>query len=100
MKEKWPLIQKTIKESLPKTEEMEQLFLSLDAPVNPEQIGLSLELVEDGILIAKEVRDRYTLLQMLWDLDLSEDYAKKVVDYFAKDQTLYFRWLESTKGLQ
>lgn len=100
MKEKWPLIQKTIKESLPKTEEMEQLFLSLDAPVNPEQIGLSLELVEDGILIAKEVRDRYTLLQMLWDLDLSEDYAKKVVDYFAKDQTLYFRWLESKKGLQ
>ena len=98
MKEKWPMIQKTIKESLPKTEEMEKLLLSLDAPVNPEQIGVSLQLVEDGVQIAKEVRDRYTVLQILWDLGLSENYSQKLVSYYEKEQEVYYQWLkEQTK---
>lgn len=90
MKEQWPLIQKTIKESLPATEEMEKLMISLDAPINPEEIGISLTLLEDGVQIAKEVRDRYTLLQLLWDLGLSEKYAKEMVGYFSKGQYIYF----------
>lgn len=84
--EKWNLIQQTIKESLPKTEEMEALLSSLGAPINPEEIGVSMELTADGIRIAKEVRERYTLLQLLWDLGLSEKYAAKMVEYFSETQ--------------
>lgn len=84
--EKWNLIQKTIKESLPKTEEMEELLRSLGAPINPEEIGVSMELTRDGVMIAKEVRERYTLLQLLWDLGLSEKYADKMVEYFSETQ--------------
>lgn len=90
MKDMWPLIQKTIKEDLPAVEDMEKLLLGLDAPVNPEQLGLSLELVEDGVQIAKEVRDRFTLLQMLWDLGLHKKYGAEVAEYFRSGQKVYF----------
>lgn len=90
LKENWALIQTAIKEELPKVETIEQLLTDLDAPINPDQIGVSMELVEDGILLAKEVRNRFTLLQILWDLGLAESYAKRTVDYFTKGQTVYF----------
>jgi len=37
----WPEICRIIREDLPETEEAEKLLLSADAPVNPEQIGVS-----------------------------------------------------------
>ena len=41
----------------------------------PWQVGIDGELVQRAILYAKEVRHRYTILQLLWDLDLLADYA-------------------------
>lgn len=82
IRENWAEIQKMIRESLQATEEMEALLQGLGAPVRPEEIGLSRELVEDGIQIAKEVRDRYTLLQLLWDLGLEKKYAASVTKEF------------------
>ena len=58
---------------------MEKLLASLGAPINPAQIGVSSELVEDAVILAKEVRDRFTLLQVLWDTRLLDEYAKEFV---------------------
>ena len=74
--EKWPEIVQTIQESLPSSTEMEKLLACLGAPTNPAQIGVSPQLVEDAILLAKEVRNRFTLLQVLWDTGLLDSYAK------------------------
>lgn len=95
MKSQWASIKQTILKDLPAVEEVENLLLELGAPVNPEQIGVSLELVEDGIQIAKEVRDRFTLLQILWDLGLSGKYAKELAEYFGSGQKTYYDWLRS-----
>ncbi|MBR5046791.1 MAG: sn-glycerol-1-phosphate dehydrogenase [Eubacterium sp.] len=84
MKENWPQIQKTIEEDLPKTEEMEALLASLDAPVTPAAIDVDEEEVRDCVIYAKEVRPRFTILQMLWDLGLSKEYGQRMVDYFRK----------------
>lgn len=89
LKENWTLIQNTIKKALPKVETIEQLLTDLDAPINPEQIGVSMELVKDGIILAKEVRNRFTLLQILWDLGLAETYAERMTDYFTGKQNVY-----------
>lgn len=72
-----------IRHDLPPVEEVENLLLSLDAPVHPEQIGVSLTEVREAVLYAKEVRDRYTLLQLLWDLGLSEDFADRLISYYS-----------------
>ena len=84
LEEKWPKILRTIKESLPSSAEMEKLLASLGAPINPAQIGVSSELVEDAVILAKEVRDRFTLLQVLWDTGLLDEYAKMIAAYFGE----------------
>ena len=84
LEEKWPEILRTIKESLPSSAEMEKLLASLGAPINPAQIGVSSELVEDAVILAKEVRDRFTLLQVLWDTGLLDEYAKMIAAYFGE----------------
>ena len=89
MEANWPEICRIIREDLPAAEEAEKLLLSVDAPVNPEQIGLSPGLVEEAVRLAKEVRDRFTVLQILWDLELLEDSAKTAVKYFAEEQPVY-----------
>ena len=70
----------TIRESLPSSAEMVSLHSCLGAPTKPAQIGISPQLVEDAILLAKEVRNRFTLLQILWDTGLSESYAKTIAN--------------------
>ena len=89
MEANWPEICRTIRESLPATEEVEQLLLAAGAPVNPEQIGVSPELAEEAVRLAKEVRERFTVLQILWDLGLLEKYAETAAGYFTKGQPVY-----------
>ncbi|MBQ9156499.1 MAG: sn-glycerol-1-phosphate dehydrogenase [Eubacterium sp.] len=82
MEKNWDKIVKTIEEELPATEDMEKLLASLDAPVTPAGIGVSDEEVRDCVIYAKEVRPRFTVLQILWDLGLSEEYGDRMVKYF------------------
>ena len=51
-----PEILSAIREDFPSVEAAETLLLSLDAPVNPEQIGLSLKDVKESIL-SEDFRD-------------------------------------------
>ena len=76
-------ILRAIRHDLPAVSEVEELLLSLDAPVHPEQIGVSLQEVRGAVLCAKEVRDRYTLLRLLWDLGLSEEFADRLTAYYS-----------------
>ncbi len=85
MEENWDVIVKTIEENLPACAKMEAQLASLNAPIHPEEIGISLEEVRQAVILAKEVRERYTLLQILWDLGLSEKYAQIAVNYFSKE---------------
>lgn len=55
--------------SLPKKEEIISILNSMDAPYFPEQIGVDDNLLADSIRYAKELRNRYGLLQLLFDLD-------------------------------
>ena len=78
----WDKIQKMIHDDLPKVKDMEELFAGLDAPVNPTQIDVTLEELYQSVIYAKEVRPRYTVLQLIWDLGLSRKYAEKTREYF------------------
>ena len=54
---------------------MIDLLRSLNAPVEPEDMGVSAQRAREAVEVAKEVRDRYTLLQLLWDLGLAAQYG-------------------------
>lgn len=65
--------------SVPQAEEIANVLKSLDAPTRPEEVGVSREYVADGILYAKELRERYTILQLLWDIDCLSQMKDSVV---------------------
>ena len=78
IRDNWKKIQEMIEENLPETEEMTALLKSLNAPVEPEKMDVPAQRAREAVEVAKEVRDRYTLLQLLWDLGLAAKYAETV----------------------
>lgn len=72
----WPQIIRIIEESIPSTGEIIDMLSHLGAPTYPVQVGVDSKMVSDSVVVAKEVRDRYTILQLLWDLGLSRQEAE------------------------
>lgn len=89
LEEVWPEMVSMISGELPVPEEMERMMAELGAPINPQQFGVSMKQVKDGIVLAKEVRNRFTILQILWDLGLLEQYADYMEAYFQTGQETY-----------
>ncbi|MGI5963832.1 MAG: sn-glycerol-1-phosphate dehydrogenase [Lawsonibacter sp.] len=79
MEAHWEEIAALLKQ-LPKSQTVIQLMQELQAPYLPGQIGVDRELLRDTLCYCKEVRARYTILQLLWDLGRLEDLADRVVE--------------------
>jgi glycerol-1-phosphate dehydrogenase [NAD(P)+] len=77
IQEHWQEIRQLLA-ALPSAAEAENLLGRIGGPVRPVQVGLDSQTVRDSVLYAKEIRDRYTVLQLLWDLELLEPYAGRV----------------------
>lgn len=63
-------------ESVPSSKTIAELLKSVQGPSRPSEVGISQELVQQAIEYGKEIRSRYTILQLLWDLDRLSQYAK------------------------
>jgi len=79
VKDKWEEILKLI-ESLPSAEYVTKLLEDISAPTLPSQIGVSDDEIRRAVICAKELRNRYGLLQMLYDFGLIEEYSKLAVE--------------------
>lgn len=66
-------------DALPSPEVVEDLLKSMDAPYLPSQVGVSDEEVRRAVICAKELRNRYGLLQLLYDLGVIREYADYAV---------------------
>lgn len=87
--ERLPRIQKHLPDiyalldcSLPDADCLTELLKSAGAPVNPKQVGVDAHMFRNSILYAKDLRNRYGLLQLLFDLGLNETYADEAVRFF------------------
>lgn len=58
IRDNWKKIQEMIEENLPETEEMIDLLRSLNAPVEPEDMGVTAQRAFGAVEVAKEVGDR------------------------------------------
>lgn len=66
--ERWPQILQIIDEELPAYETVRALLEGLGAPTEPAQIGLTEEEVRKTFPMTKDIRDKYVLSRLLWDL--------------------------------
>ena len=69
-------------EGMTKHTPVQQLLENLDAPTKLAQIGVDKEMARQAILYAKELRDRYTVLQLLWDLGELENFANELLEEY------------------
>lgn len=79
MEEHWEEI-RALLTALPSSGEIEQILRSLGSPCLPGEIGVDGELLKNTFLYCKEVRARYTILQMVWDLGLLDRLSDQVID--------------------
>lgn len=49
---------------------------------------ISHEMLPDAVLYAKEIRDRYTISHLLWDLRLLDEYSKVIPNEYYKEKAL------------
>lgn len=77
----WSEIKELITNLIPTVTQMEETLESLGGAIRPSHVDIPREMFYNSVLTAKEVRDRYTILQMLWDLGLIEEFAKEMTDY-------------------
>jgi len=66
-------------EALPDSETVADLLKSLDSPYTPDAIDVDAEMLKNTFLYCKEVRARYTILQMVWDLGLLDALSDEVI---------------------
>ncbi len=70
--EKWDIICDIIKQNIPKQEEIEKILVSIGAPKTPEEIGVDCDLLTT-LKATKDIRDKYVLSRLLWDLGVIEE---------------------------
>lgn len=80
IKENFPQIIKIAKEA-ERADRVESLMKSAGAPIKPEEVGVDQRTVLDSVLVAKEVRPRYTILNLLSDLGLLEEFTHDIKKY-------------------
>lgn len=72
----------TLLTGLPSSEEIIEILRLLDSPCLPSEIEVDNDLLKRTFLYAKEVRARYTILQMVWDLGLLDALSDEVIGEF------------------
>ncbi len=65
-----------ISEELPPYDELEALLDSVGAPKTPEEIGQSTEIIPMTFMATKDIRDKYVLSRLAWDLGILEEIAE------------------------
>jgi len=66
----WEHIQNIIKEELPSSAEIERILDSIKAPKSPEEIGAEKDMLGITLRATKDIRDKYVLSRLLWDLGI------------------------------
>ncbi|MBE6664896.1 MAG: sn-glycerol-1-phosphate dehydrogenase [Ruminococcaceae bacterium] len=63
----WDLLAEIVAK-LPSSEELESFMKDIGHPTEPEELGLTSEQWQEAFRMAKDIRDKYVLGRLLWDL--------------------------------
>ncbi len=81
LEEHWEELRQTAAQ-LPSSDTVSGYLSELSAPASPMAVGIDKSTFINSFIAAKELRNRFGLLQIVYDLGLSEEIAEEVWDYF------------------
>jgi len=75
----WQEILDIISQELPRTSDIIDLLKLINAPIKPEDIGISQGEVKNSFIATKDIRDKYIASRLLWDIGMIEKVAEKLI---------------------
>lgn len=69
----WAEIIKIINEEVPPAKEIERILTSIGAPKTCNEIGIDKEILPMTFKASKDIRDKYVLSRLCWDLGIIDD---------------------------
>ena len=76
---KWEDILSIINEELPSVKELDALYEKLGIPKSATEIGTDKSLLPEIFRASKDIRDKYVLPRLLWDIGVLDEYAEKII---------------------
>jgi glycerol-1-phosphate dehydrogenase [NAD(P)+] len=77
--ERWEEIWAVLRPLCPDPVSLREALRRAGAPTTAAELGLSVEEVHRSLLLAREVRNRYTILDLAAEIGLLDDWAKEIV---------------------
>ena len=74
----WDNILKIIDEELPSVADFEKLLKSIGLPTSLQDIGIENDKLPMTLKCTKDIRDKYVLTRLLWDLGILDEICEKV----------------------
>lgn len=69
----WAEILTILREELPSAARIEALLNTLDIPLTPDYLGVDREAARTTFMATKDIRDKYVLSRLAWDLGVMEE---------------------------
>lgn len=79
MEKNWDAIIRQLS-TLPSSDSLKCILEDAGCPCTPRDIGVDKELLKDTLMYCKEVRPRYTIFQMAYDLGILDELSDKIID--------------------
>ncbi len=76
--ENWEMILKIIDEELPDRESFENLLTLLHFPKTAKEIGIEEDCLPMTFLATKDIRDKYSLSRLCWDLGIIDEICEQL----------------------
>ncbi len=73
----WDEIMEIINEEIPHADEIERILETIGAPKSLEEIGLSADIIPDTFSASRDIRDKYVLSRLAWDLGITDEILTK-----------------------
>ena len=74
----WDRICDIISEEIPEAKEIEALLRGIGAPVTPDCIGIDSEIMPTVLRATADIRDKYVLSRLAWDLGVQDELFGKI----------------------
>ncbi len=84
IRQNWPEIEQVLAEVAPSAT-VKKILHEAEAPVKPQDVGIDGQMAVDAVRMAKEVRNRYTILTLLADLGLLDEFSQEIGRELVRD---------------
>ena len=75
IEEKWDDVCEILKQTLEEGRRLEPAMERLGMPLRPKDVGFTGKEVRETFIVTRDVRDKYLLSSLIWDLGLADEFA-------------------------